>query len=300
MKRLLLFLMFTITVCSSFSQKIRFTDVTNQWIAGHTYFDGTTFLLHQYSGTTVVNGLEYRNLNGQLGYNYLVREDTIEGRVHYRELQAGQQPLDTNEYVAYDYNWRVGDTVVRNVRLPSGKVSASYLVDNVDSVLIQNTFHKVWKFTVLSGSGFGSVPVIEGVGSVAGPTWLFNVPSSFDGGMALYCFTTNNTRPPISLLVSSNTHSCLTAIDENLGFDSKQMAFPNPVTTSSYLKVGDIKAANLAIWNVFGQEVHRRTLTGKTNVPIGELIVSPGIYFYQVADYSAIPEKHYRGSFVRE
>ena len=92
----------------------------------------------------------------------------------------------------------------------------------------------------------------------------------------------------------------MTAIDENLGFDSKQMAFPNPVTTSSYLKVGDIKAANLAIWNVFGQEVHRRTLTGKTNVPIGELIVSPGIYFYQVADYSAIPEKHYRGSFVRE
>jgi hypothetical protein len=294
------FIVFAFATLPAHSQKIRFTDTTNHWIPGHTYFSGTTFSDHQFSGSTNVNGLNYLILNGQLGYNYLVREDTVERKVYYREYQSSQPIPDSNEYIGYDYNWQVGDTVTRWIAKWTGKVPAKYVVATIDSVVVNNIYHKVWSFSYVSGTPFGTVQVIEGIGSVAGPTWLFNLPDFFEGGMALYCFMTNNTKPVLNFLPFNNTHSCAEGVDDDKALGNSKVVFPNPVARSSYLKVGDVKTANLVIWNVSGQEVYKRALRGNTNLPIGELIQAPGIYFYRVADYSATTERHYEGSFIRE
>ena len=298
MKLLVLVILSILVTQNSLSQKIRFTDSTNAWGVYSTYWTqapnfSTTYYEYRYSGTTTYGGVEYHILPDVVyGVTYLVREDTLANKVYYRLLTSGQPVTNTNEYVAYDYNLVVGDTFL--VRSPQGTIPCTVVL--LDSVLIQNVYHKYWQ---ISGESAVHFSVLEGVGNLFTPTRHFN-PNVGTAIPQLYCFSHRNTNPPISSSIGilDNVNSCVLEVSDPAS--GKTLPFPNPVSNSSILRLDDIVKGKLIVWNQAGQVIHSQTIVNKPMVPIGSYIKHPGMYFYRIIDLSSKQAKAHMGSFIRD
>jgi hypothetical protein len=278
-------------------QKIRFTDTSNVWQVGSTYWTqapnfSTTYYEYRYSGDTSYGGLDYSILPDAIfGVTYVMREDTLVNKVYYRLLNSSQPGADTNEYVAFDYNLVLGDTFL--VRAFQGTNTCT--VVDFDSVLIQNVYHKYWELI----GPLLHLRIVEGIGNLFTPTRHFN-PNVGTAIPFVYCFSHRNTIPPIinTIGIFNNVSSCIVGVTDPKGENS--FAFPNPVTGSSQLKVAGISKGNIVIWNALGQEVYRQKFANLRAIPVGEYLTVPGMYYYRIIDQSQPGLNIYKGSFIRE
>lgn len=300
MKKLLHVILLLICTYTVNAQKIHFTDTSNKWTVWYRYqATGLQTNIYSYTGDTTINGLQYRV--SQFG---LVREDTASHKVYIKNCRnnTGIQFSDTNELVLYDYNLVVGDTV----RYIYGKPNDSFVsyVKTVDSVKINNTWHRTWLMEPLVFSQHYTV--IEGVGSTAGP-WIPVHPAIFEDGWTLKCFYNNGIHPTVVPAVAvfgapaafDNDQSCALAIQDIDKWNKNVKLVPNPANSRSRILLpNEIMQGRLTIVNTIGQTVYAHFIKNETEIYIGDKLNAAGIYFYTVTD--ELTGHRYAGKFVYE
>jgi hypothetical protein len=295
MRKLLYILLILLTVHSSYAQKIRFTDTTNEW----TYCNiGTSptnppynyVTISSFKGDTVVNTIQYKKTNFGL-----VREDTVNKKVYIKNLVYNYSSVDTNERILYDYNLQVGDTIANSYTYKSFK----HYVKEIDSTQINSVWYKVWNIVAVSGtSSFSWYSIIEGIGSTKGP-WFSVYPYEFENVRYLTCFNNNHSTPIVNPKVSSffdNATSCKLSVPSTNKQSQSITIIPNPANENSKIVFPyAIQQGRLVVTNAMGQVVLQKDFQNKEQITLGGL-PAEGLYFYTVID--KLRNNSYKGKFV--
>jgi hypothetical protein len=208
-----------------------------------------------------------------------IREDTAH-RVYYFPLN------DTAEFLLYDFDVHVGDTV----KIRHGLYQDNLVVDSVDSVFIYNTYVKRISLS------WGMEKWYEGIGSSCGILYSgygLIVGSRND----LLCYSENDTvkyaNPQFNDCYMNYTITGSESITEENGI---AVVFPNPVISSSTLKIEDINGGNfsLEIFDVVGQLIRKTIISGQYSINKGDF--DSGIYIYRVSGSDGVAT----GRFVVE
>lgn len=259
-----------LSLCS-FAQKIRFTDTTNRWYICHNdpwmpdMFEKTTVQRLLYD--TAANGKQYFRFQVPDNFDYnLITEDIAAGKVYCLKN------IDSPEVLMYDYNLQPGDTLT-TYALWGGDFTVGW----IDSVSINGVYHKVWHFNP-------GGRLIEGVGFHLGP-YMFEPPHP-DMWRHLCCFDNKGSRPPFTgnTGVMNNTNSCMLSADDITRNERRVEVVPNPANSNSMLAIKGMGEAQLGIYNTTGQLLIERNLKGDMQIPLANIISTPGVYFYRVVN----------------
>jgi len=282
MKNLLLLLLLgSFGLCAN-AQKIRFTDSANHW-QSNGYTLAGPFEFEDYIGPdTVIYGLHYRRFSGGPIY---VREDTLAGRVFYRNTQSS----DTAEYVLYRYDLNVGDTT-----------HIGHWVDSlvaIDSILINGTYHKVFTMLGIAGFNYHGDTYVEGIGSLGGPFYPIEFICGPEARPYLTCFGQDTLYPPVGIsyvgcydsVVFNNNSSCLsdtfTAVESIYPASFAPDVIPNPATANSIIRMhGKVEKGVLVIRKMTGETVLVQEVENQDSVLIGPFLREAGLYFYELTD----------------
>ena len=296
MNKILLFLFLFLSVIAK-SQKIRFTDTTNKWsiLYSHSWFDSngpqTAYDLYRlrYDSVVIYNGLEYNVLRDNYSDSALVREDTVSGKIYVVPFHYCCFPVDTVEFVLFDYNLNVGDTFTTR--------GFSRVVHSIDSTLINGVWHRVYDLHGIAGASW--FYFIEGIGSTSA-FLMTGFEFMFEYDQNLICFENNGISPVIAPDVQffDNSTSCndsmLTVVEKQV---ATTVVYPNPA--SDYIKIRMSEAPKLGtlnVYNSYGQVVQSKEVRNSNEVIItndgGAL---KGIYYYRIRDEKGIIL--HRGSF---
>lgn len=281
MRKLLYIALLLFTMHNSYAQKIRFTDTSNRWIVFESSFNsfaGYTYKL-DYNGDTAINGQQY--LKSSFGY---IREDTVLGIVYIKNAKAYSLIVDTNEIVLYNYNLNVGDSIVSKIWQ---KDTAIFVVDKIDTVIINSTKHRVWNTIHKYGAtSTGAYAIIEGVGSTCGP-WFPIFPSTFENAFLLTCFNNKGISPKVSPWAFNyfdNTTSCKLSVSNTEKHFQSISIIPNPANESSKIVLPyAIPQGSLVVTNTIGQVVLQKEFQNKEQLELGAL-PAEGIYFCRITD----------------
>ena len=304
MKKLLLALSFIVIALTTKAQKIKFTDTTNYW-TGYNWSDAISppiaDIYHYFYGTdTVMSGLGYRKMYNAVTTDPVafIREDSVSKRVY--AICSAFNPIDTTEQLLTDYSLHTGDTLRCR--------HTTSLVGSVDSVMINSTWHKVLYFTTISTDSifhelFMDYYVIEGIGCASAPLFPLH-PFTFEVASNLTCFNNRGITPPLSHLVGpyfNNTTSCtltfgaftkLVSVNHN-----NVKVSPNPIDESSRIILPyAIQSGTLLLINGMGQVVVNTAFNDLDEIPIGNRVQLPGIYFYRVTNN--LSGERFFGKFV--
>lgn len=290
MKNLYAILFLFLFAGTSNAQKIRFCDTSNKWtLSAHSVINPipcSNYAFRQFGIDTIVNGVSYRHLSDQ--DHAIVREDTLLGKVFYR-----RPGVDTTDQILYDYNWQVGDTTVCDFQQHISIVTA------IDSVQINNIWHKVWDIEYYDSTqpGLGPAKIIEGIGSNRSPLYSLS-PSSRDC-RSLRCFENNGIMPTMSDYVGpfDNNNSCPLSTS-SINRTTQQISIvPNPVTGDSKIVFkSTIKSGQLTVFNSIGQKVIDVPVQDITEYKIGDKITVQGLYYFMVTDLAE--NSTHTGKFV--
>ncbi len=204
-----------------------------------------------------------------LGSNYSVvhyfREDTLTKKVY--ERISGSK--DT---VVMDFSQQVGDTC----NLFYYNYAHSFIVTDIDSILINSVYHKRINY------GGGQFSLIEGIGCTLGITELWN---DFENSTQLTCKGNNSvTQYPDTIL---NPNYCIQV--HNLGINTIQQeklklsVFPNPSQSIVTCFLQDKKIKFAKLYNLLGNVILERNY----NSPVAEIdlsLYSRGVYGLVIFD----------------
>jgi hypothetical protein len=290
-------LLIIVMFCSwlTFGQKIRFTDTTNQWtiVDGRNSPSGIQWGMPRQvrlGEDTVINGKHYRLFD-----DVFVREDTNQQKVYAKVF--GHMHIDTAERILYDYNLRMGDTLRQTY---GDTMFATHIVVDLDSVLINNIYHRTYKFEYLHGyvPFFMTTPgydVVEGIGcAYFNP--LFPIEAwYFEGGSLLSCFQNQYGRPDIGKSIVRFDNKCTLSALQMENNELRVDISPNPVNERSIIKLPyTLKAGSLIISNAFGQVILKKQLIYTDELEIDKQY-NPGVYYYQIINNEG---ERYFGKFI--
>ena len=216
-------------------------------------------------GDTIIGANTYKKLYGNanscLGTNY-VREDN--------KIIYYYSPDSAAEYVLYDFNLLVGDTIFNPYCCWQDPDHDTVIVAQIDSSLLaDNQYHKYW-------FAQDCVHWIEGVGNelgllnaytfcpLSGTFWLecFYNDSGFVYGSSLCPLGINN--------INEKTFSTLS---------------PNPFTTTATINFSkEIRSGSLRLINLFGQTVLEKNNINGSSIIINRGNLSSGVYLFEVTE----------------
>jgi hypothetical protein len=176
-------------------------------------------------------------------------------------------------------------------------------VIQIDSVLINNIYHRKWRLNVLNTiSTQTSTPyydVIEGVGCLYAP-WFPVYPATFENGWTLYCFS-NNSITQSSVSIVNSYPACdsivLVGIDDVPGKEHIQV-FPNPMQANSKIRFPEPLSGRFIISDITGRVLVADGFKDKIEISIGNYSFSPGLYYFSVFD--ANDQKVHKGKFLSQ
>jgi len=171
-----------------------FKTVFTSWLYNNYSFDGNN--LNEYysavvwNGDTTINSLVYTKIESNV-YNGSIREDIPNEQVYYIDI------LDVEHNISIDNHVNISDTITVDAIIfhaLTGDSNNSYssangiqydslIVAGIDSILIENLYHKTYRFnqlTQIGGSYPAGVSYINGVG--------FSELSGFENGKSLFCY----------------------------------------------------------------------------------------------------------------
>jgi hypothetical protein len=263
----------------SSAQKVYFSDTSNYWITkGVSYIDYYNPMFYNtfYSiadSSVVYNGKEFNILKrGDFEPIALVRDDTVENVVYITPLSGYHNfwiESDTNEFIFMDYNLNIGDTMVVRLMYHPSDSTSYHVVTDIDSILINNIYHKRFKF-------FGGYPYefIEGVGSTYGPEL-----NQWEWAPILACFKNQDT-VPCNLFNKCNPDPI--AINE-LAFAATDFElYPNPASGSLRIRYAGQSTGTfqLNLTDMLGRE--KRAIAFNNDATIDISALPPGIYFARI------------------
>lgn len=298
MKNLLLFLLLCSLSISTSAQKIRFTDSSNVWRVAesvgvythYTYFFGNDTLIGDKHYRPLVRTYISESGDTSFGSNqYMIREDTVLGRVYYRDISL---LIDTLERQLYVYNLNLGDTV------NFGSYTDSVIA--IDSLLIDGYYYKVYTMRDAGASTtlMHAYTYIEGIGALPGPGYPMTPLCFGEFSFALCCFQNKGTYPDIYLEYQNceydwvfDNDSCNCDPPPYSGInDVRPQRFlaevvPHPLQPSSLLQWQEsIMEGRLKVTDATGRNIVTKEVSNTRSMPIGQLIRKPGLYFYELTD----------------
>lgn len=188
MKQILLISIFLVLVVIGYSQDYHpIVKETNNWSvvsAGLGRFLKVCCVQtnhYRFEGDTTIQTTDYKKIllsTDSINQNWeiigFIREDTIQKKVWLRDLE-------NEEGLIYDFDLTLGKEVT--LHNPFSNDTVKYLVTQIDSVLLQSGYRKVYKFG-------NEEQWIEGIGSKDG---IINSAVSWTGGFReLLCFSDSN------------------------------------------------------------------------------------------------------------
>jgi len=296
MKKYLFIFLFLVTGFTSFGQKIHFSDTSDVW---NMYFVSNNVIpqygysfSYSYKGNISYHNNKYNIMvntnNKQVAY---IREDTGKKQVYVKT-----PTINDTETLLYDYNLRLEDTIIYGSKV--------YHVTNLDTVLIDTIPYQTWVLQWDSASYVEQHYIIEGIGSIEGPLSLI-LQDDTTGHVFLKCFNHNGTTPALSHVVGlyfDNATSCNSTFGVGAGVknvvnNNNTSLYPNPIdATSKIICSYSIPSGRLIINNDIGQTIVNTSFDNKDELPIGDKVHLPGIYFYRITDNQS--GATYSGKFI--
>ncbi len=229
------------------------------------------------NGDTTISNLNYMRIYG-CGASGWCNSGSIRdsGKVIYFIPDTG-----SIEYVLYDFNLNLGDTLFNSFNDSSG-YPAVYVID-VDSVLCSDGFHRRLWFNTFDRW-------IEGIGST---TYLF-APTSYmglSGNDELQCKSTDS-----GFHYPNSISGCIVSSNEPTRYKSTIKISPNPFHGSSTILIpSGYEKAELRIYNTLGQlKCHQWTEANETRFQLDQGELKEGIYLLQIISR----EKHSSVKFI--
>jgi hypothetical protein len=213
----------------------------------------------------------------QFLYGYL-RQDSMK-RVYFTFFPGSW------EYLLYDFNWEVGDTVIFYDNLHEHLDSSNY-ISSIDSILIDTTYRKrfaVSRFELNDSlNDFEHTHIIEGIGSTRGllGNYWSAFPAELSGyGINLTCFSQNGKilYPQIDMGECEIVTSTSIPVPQNF-----LTIYPNPST--NYLNVcpsgyvTELKVLNMLgqvlLWNNYSGQKNENIQLDVSHLPKGTYVLS--------------------------
>ena len=293
MKKIKLLFISSLVLLYSYSNsqtKISFVDTTAIWSVAKTYpnanaqypnFIETKTILYGYSGDTLIGGdlwlKMYSTFDSSFSSNL-----TLLGNI--RVVGSLILFMDTlaNVDTIYNFNINIGDSVLYNL----GQDIVYLEIENIDSILINNVYHK--RFFIEEPN---SPPLIlnevwvEGIGSIRGgplfPKYYFlSNPYEFSDSVNLLCYKNNN-----SVLWQNTSYSgCyinnILSINKNINNKNALNVYPNPSKNKLIIEYNfiDFNTINVEIYNANGCIVLSEVLNNSKLV-INTNELNQGIYY---------------------
>ena len=289
MKKSILIVFFFSLICANYSQAQQYYPFATSnafwrvdWAGMPCYpppFDNTGHYQYVITGDTVINALTYHKIirSGYPGCNAepfmgtspngAFRNDTLNKKVFFISADS------TNEVLLYDFNLTIGDTVhgyLENIAQAMMGPTYSAVIDNIDSVLINSSYRKRWKFkpylfnTPNNWDGY----IIEGIGNTLG--LLEGFLNRFESNGYLVCYSENG----VPLYGSS---PCETVSVEELSLDKRLSVYPNPTNNTLFINT-DIDYNTINIYSLSGKLIK----TQSASLQISVLDLPKGMYFIQL------------------
>lgn len=212
---------------------------------------------------------------------YMLNGDTTIGNQNYKQVFRHQNYAgalreanktiyfipDTsagNEYVLYDFNLQVGDTIVAPYGGAPCANNDTVVVWQIDSVLTSNGYYKQWHLSSLA-------TWIEGIGSF---NYLLEPALNLcvSGNDRLRCVTNDSL-----VLLGGNC---------NLGAAARTTArlkaYPNPSAGPVRLNLAEGAFTELLVRDMLGKTIRRIPLNGQESILLSGL--KPGAYFVSAVD----------------
>lgn len=211
------------------------------------YMENTLSLRYQFidpANDITLNGHTYHMLEGRY-----MREDTALRHVYILQ--------DSLEYLAYDFNLEVGDTISGfrfSWQHQDFDTPVKQWVTNISLVDVGGSTRKMWKFNDDTGIDPTVADWIEGIGSLHGP----GHPSFCDSNELLchlFCFRDIEGDPEVGMWEMGSGWSCRpTAVQDVSGERPVLAIYPNPASSQVQLKThGAI--GNIRLFDTVGKQV---------------------------------------------
>lgn len=202
---------------------------------------------------------------------YIVREDS---NIVYVRRYNGFYNDFSDEFIAYNFNLNINDTITLPIIIAGDLIMGYnlYEVDNVDSVLINNTY---LKRIYLNNTAFDETEVlIEGIGSLHG---LFELGSWIDWSISrLGCVWQND-----ELLYSSGDCLIYYGLDD-VKFKEDIKVFPTIVKDKINIS-STLQNYNISIYDAYGRtSLYKQKINQSKTIDISSF--NNGFYLYIITD----------------
>ena len=315
MKKLLLFLAFVSLVeFVKAQQYVPFPDSNAIWRVEYTQYQVLPPFDYQYTikGDTIIHNLNYKIINcSGVNNNFTffncnigaLRQDTVSRKIYFIAFSGSCFPvpfLATGDSLLYDFSLNIGDTLHNQFNLPYYYMNLKLYIEDIDSVLLGNTYHKRFILGVVGGT-HNPAYLIEGIGSTNGLLEpIDNLYMDADYSL-LICFSLNDT----SLYPSYSPSACpiITNINDVNELKNKLNIFPNP--SSDNIIIESPPQSTIEISNIEGQLIKTLAASGtKTNIDhvgwssyVVDISALPcGVYVVQVKTEKGVAVK----KFIKE
>ena len=277
-------------------QYIPFPTDSAQWSVRHSQnnpFSQTPFQ-YKMKGDTLLNGILYHKIYSSPDLDYyspdqtlhcFLREDTTKKVFVKYPTGLG---IDTAEFMLYNFNLAVGDTVTVRMLYPTDSLF-KLVVTNVDSAHFLNGYRK---YTGLKPV----VPIMWGQGCDVTSSWTDGIGSNlnflyneipvwtcaYGGRYDLVCFWHKG----VYVTGGSYCDYYYLGIDE-IKIDGNLQVYPNPINDAINIVFNDSEATSglVEIQDILGQLLYSESLkpvSGKLSKSIDLSMFSDGVYFLKV------------------
>lgn len=292
MKNIILLLISTIFLNNLNAQKIRFSDTNNRWKTvsrsesnpGHVIT--TSYGDIRYSSRTITkNNKTYRALSDSRRMAW-IHEDTVANIIYCINSTDGNFNVDTNEYVLFDYNLKTGDTFSSAIQPIDIPITAKCVVTNVDSIMLNNYWHKRFHLNYFQGSFTGTYIFTEGIGigrpltTLTGPCGCTLTPVFYS---QFICFHQAGKVPQTD---TGSLYDCDVTLNVGAINDLATLKiYPQPTTGEINIELPvELSHGILYIINNMGQIVSEQSFNNSSTIKYSNTNLH-GLYYYKIADY---------------
>ena len=222
-------------------------------------------------GDTLINSKTYhkiyfRNNSYRFFYGGYREENK---RIYFYKQQYGY------EYLLYDFNITVGDTVSVDCNLGADTMFYKLIVESVDSVLLPDAKYR------REINLYGGVKWIEGIGSTFGLLSPGFSCTTCICGSQLVCFRQNDSL----FYLNESMVPCFSfnSVDEVINIPQPSNISPNPFTTSAQITFPQsCHHISLAVYDIQGKLMLQNQYAGCNQIQLNRSGLSNGMYFLKL------------------